>query len=245
MATNIYVYRMRKFLTIAVLLMTSLLAGCNLIVVTDAASSTGLDAEYVSEYEHLEYDYNELDHYAQENNEIAASYSFFGIWILEEVVLRRYHEGELELPAPPALRPVVEDFVGYELEITSTFVRLGERTLFQPEYRLSKMREEWFFFSNEHVWKPAYYNSPDEFIEAMRRHGIEIGREDEVSGNVYLEMVFITYPQYPQFWHQGWFLDPDLELNSVFNPLFQSLLILNDNYMLVGTTNLVLARRIC
>ena len=214
--------RVQQLLMVVTLLIAHLLTGCNSTSTSDNISNV-ISADESSD----------------------TSHSFFGTWVLEEIVLIVHHEGELELPEPPTLRPIIEDFIGYELEITRDFVRLGERKLHYPEYSLRKSRKDLhLFFSDEHVWGPAYYDSPNEFLDAISEYGIEIWRVDEATGDKYFESVFVSYPQYSQYWHQGWLLDPDIERNSILNPLFQNFLLLNDDYMLVGSTALVLARRI-
>ena len=222
MAIKKHTKRVQQLLMVVTLLIAHLLTGCNSTSTSDNISNV-ISADESSD----------------------TSHSFFGTWVLEEIVLIVHHEGELELPEPPALRPIIEDFIGYELEITRDFVRLGERKLHYPEYSLRKSRKDLhLFFSDEHVWGPAYYDSPNEFLDAISEYGIEIWRVDEATGDKYFESVFVSYPQYSQYWHQGWLLDPDIERNSILNPLFQNFLLLNDDYMLVGSTALVLARRI-
>ena len=79
-----YCFFNTKLLLLAlVMLMILLLAGCNPIPPATMSPDTELEIEH----------------------------PFFGTWYLEELVLRVYHEGDLERPAPPALIPVTEDFL--------------------------------------------------------------------------------------------------------------------------------------
>ena len=124
---------------------------------------------------------------------------FFGLWILEKLALRLFHQGDLDMPQRGRLGawipwPIAEDYVGYELEITRDFVRLGERKLFYPDFRYSYIREDlWVFSSNEHVWKPAYFDSLVDFFEYMNENGAEIGLAVEESDNLYIIGVSIRY----------------------------------------------------
>jgi len=77
------IFNDRLPLVALIMLMILLLAGCN----STLPSTMSPDTEF------------EIEH------------PFFGTWLLEELVLRVYHIGELELPAPPALVPVIEDFL--------------------------------------------------------------------------------------------------------------------------------------
>jgi len=58
--------------------------------------------------------------------------------------------------------------------------------------------------------------------------------------------VWIEYPDEPEYWFRGEFLDPFMiEYKDItFNPLFQGFLLLTDNYMLFsGHGDFILASR--
>ncbi|MCL2048574.1 MAG: hypothetical protein FWG87_07580 [Defluviitaleaceae bacterium] len=179
------------------------------------------------------------------DTESTSEHSFFGVWQLEQIAISVYHKGDLDLSAPPARMPIIEDFIGSELEITADFVRLGDRTLYSPEYHVSQPSTDWLFSSDEYIWEAEYYNSLDEFIEEMEKSNIAIGYANDNKDSTHITRVFASYPQYSEHWFQGWLLDPEADNGDyLFNPLFQNFILLNNDYMLVGGTSLILARRI-
>ena len=173
---------------------------------------------------------------------------FFGTWLLERVVANIQIVGDERQQR--YLYPNAEDFLGFELEIAADFVRLGDRILTWPQYNMSRRESEFnSLFFPEHEWESAFYCSPDEFYEAMREHGIELGRVDDDFGKIYFEIVLVSYLIYPEIRSPESLeiIDPDT-LNDeqwvLLSPLFQRCLILNDDYMLIGRSELVLARRV-
>ena len=174
---------------------------------------------------------------------------FFGLWMLDNIALRVFHQGELGMPKRYSW-PEAEDFVGYELEITRDFVRLGERKLFYPDFRYYYISEKrWLFSSNEHVWKPAYFDSPVDFFEYMNENGVEIGLVPEGSSNRYIIRVRTRYELDPEIRApgSGEIFDPetlDTSRWQLLNTIFTDFMMVSKNYMLVGRSDLVLARRL-
>ena len=167
---------------------------------------------------------------------------FFGVWKLDKIALTVYDTHEYELLQEVGLYyygiPVnIEDYLGYEIEFTEEFVRLGDRYLYNPDYYYSaNLLSGGSIFSNsENTWLPAYYNSPEELISLFRN------KED--TDKIYLSRASIAYPEYPLTYFQGSFLDPEFP-EYLFNPLFGSIIMLDENNILVGNTDVVLAERI-
>jgi len=171
-------------------------------------------------------------------------HSFFGTWRLEKVAIRRQHIGEIGRPIYSDM-PNAKDFLGQEMEFSDDFVRLGERRLSNPEYFVRQWIEEWTFFGHEIVWTPGYWDTPDELLDYFRHQGIHIGIESNYRDTILFEQILISYPYYTEMRWMGTLLDPELYMhNMALNPLFQSIIVLNDDYILIGSTCLVLARRI-
>lgn len=201
--------------------------------------------------------------YINNNKYIYDYYIFYGVWILERIVLERdisyllQTEEEIILYGLQPKRVNVKDFLGYELEITERFVRIGDRKLFYQEYigifsNLSMVSRFDFLFNPNIIWLTSYYNSPYELLKSLSNRGIQIGLNRESSEDVYAFQVEFIYFRdvYPfnHLWFSGRFsftLDPD-KPEYLFNPLFSTILVLSYDYMLVGLggNQIVLARRI-
>jgi hypothetical protein len=173
---------------------------------------------------------------------------FFGIWLLEKVaytwvdLFLTVELGMLILPFE------VEEFLSFELEFTHEYVRLGERKLYSPVYELTYVLESNLFLPND-FWFPGSYRieagyaeSFQNVFEKLRNHDNHLGYEDPISGEVYFIRVGIKYPQYPDIWFRGNFLDP--ELLTAFNPLFEGFFLLSDEFMLTRGNTQILTRKI-
>jgi hypothetical protein len=176
-------------------------------------------------------------------NAEAEVYPFFGTWRLEKIAFHINHVSSFEIKYRYSIPVNIEDFIGYELEYSSDFVRLGNRKIYEPEYWLSNTAEGWLLFSNENVFTPGYYTSPNEFLDSFKDKGITIGHIWEGETYPSFVNVYIRYPNPHMFRGELFDFDPD-KLDYEFNPLFQGAIILNDDYMLIGSETLVLAKRI-
>jgi len=122
----------------------------------------------------------------------------------------------------------MEDFLGQEIEFAENFVRLGDIEMTYPDYTISKPSFEYYysnlFIPEIHLF-PGYYDSPDDLFSSI------LGSSDDM----HFIRARIKYPEYPQLWFQGSFLDPLATTDYIFNPLFKTLVMLDDNHMLIGS----------
>lgn len=189
------------------------------------------------------------DEYIIENNPFL-NHPFLGVWLLEKtayifVPVFDLLLDEIHIYYPPS--DVVE-FLGYELEFSLDFVRLGDRKLYEPEYRISLTSEKSLFAGSEfwppgsYAWEAGYFDSPSDLFSSLRNQGEQLGHLDSDTGETYFMRVSIDYPKYPVVMWRSELLDPELFVG--FNPLFQGFLMLNDNHMLIGGDRKILARRV-
>ena len=171
----------------------------------------------------------------------------YGTWYLEEVTLTSHIVGLEPSEYVYALPVDVSEFVGYHIEFNSEFVKLRDRTFDHPEYSMDISQEGWIFFSNMHIWEAGSFESPQDLINEFRAQEMCAGYEFE--GNAYPRFVtiFIQYPD-PAYW-QGLHIDLELlesedGMLMEFNPLLQGGIVLNDDYILLGSNVLILARRV-
>ena len=189
---------------------------------------------------------------------------FHGLWILEKVVLERIsslYQIEAEWAESDVWKPKrvnVRDFLGYELEITKNFVRLGNRRLFYQDtiQFFSSMGIDARFnslFEPTINWIPSYYNSPRELLNSLYAQGVNLGLCREGSEDIYSLLVSFVY--FDSVRDHELYLTFDnrisIPLDPVYpeymlNPLFSSLLMLSYDHILAGMggTELILARRI-
>jgi len=184
----------------------------------------------------------------------AADNMLFGRWLLEKHVLSRDPE---YIPGPSytdigLIVPDISDFIGTEMIFDFEFVSLAGRIFYGPEYNIWSFRrnfEDYFFFSTiTNGWLPGHYSNPKELINSFEQQGISIGERDETSEFPKFEMISISYPLYRGYMWRSAKLDPELleplKPATVFNPLLQRFIVLNEDYILVGGSELILARRI-
>jgi hypothetical protein len=170
---------------------------------------------------------------------------FLGIWMLEKIALHVSHISDEDIVGNMRYGKDIDvtNFIGLELEFTEEFVRLGERKLFYPKYNINVWPEEWLFSNREHVWSSGYFNSPQLMLDSFNDRGIGAGFINCETGALYYLRVSICYPEYPELWFRSTLLDPEYP-DYVFNPLFKGFIMLNTNYMLVGSDILILASRV-
>jgi|GEM_PF-3118830 len=179
---------------------------------------------------------------------------FFGTWLLEKLVFEIRHISEFDPTIRQPVGPIiiVEDFIGYEIEFTKDFVRLGERKLINPDYsilnrdfrvNIQDVSRRILTSSNEQVFIPRHYNSVDELLYSIGYFETFIN-------------IFIRYPEYDnlfifdsesQVYVPQRVITDTLLIDSIesrFNPLFQNVRMLGNNHLLVGSGTLLLATRI-
>lgn len=219
----------RKFINYLWIIVSSLILfkGCSLAY---------YNSDKVKNHDEIIYDEDIVYH---ENDFEVENNSFYGVWILEKVLFNLQHIGENQedLYGIPVN---VEDYLGYELELSSEFVRLGNRRMYEPEYSKHLSGEGGFFLNHEVTWESDYFETISDFIDYFNEKNQNLGEIVADSNYPHFRNILISYPN-PQFF-QGVHLDPDFN-GYRFNPLFQHITILNDDYILVGTNIRVLARR--
>jgi len=232
--------RKQIFSILIILLTFFVLTGCSLIedeinkIVIKNGNSEIVCNNDVDIYEDKNIYYNEFD--------------FYGVWRLEEVIINRQNEGIFyaDRISPSVIMVDIESFIGYELEFTSEFVRLGDRKLFAPEYLfLASRRVDINLLATVVEPNLGYFNSSEKLANAFHEIGVEL-RYDGENYNIALNTIRIRYPEYPEVWWLGILLDPELYMYNIgFNPIFGQISILNVNYILVGSSEVeILARRI-
>jgi len=182
----------------------------------------------------------ESDNYYIYDSEIAF-HSFFGVWHISEAVLYRRTIYDLDHEFRYSIAVDILDFLGWELEFSHNFVRLGERKMYDPNYRILSMPSELYLFGSNVIWVEEYFYSPHDFINILSERGVIIGYESDITNTLYVKDVFISYPDPLMF--RGELFDPDPELfeqNIAFNPLFEGFVLLNNDYMLVGRAGILL-----
>ena len=252
--------RITSIASLCLVLIVVLLSGCNDTVNLEAEGTGAICKAFCADDGYDRNVYYNRSH----NDKDIRNQPFHGVWMLEEIVLERERtyllrtEADIELYGPEPQRVNIADFLGYELEITESFVRIGSRKLFYKEYiaffsSLSTEDPFSFLFNPNIIWMPSYYNSPIELLNSLRNKGENLGISRQDSDDIYslwIEFVYLRYNSDPDFfWFSGRFtelLDP-AQPDYILNPLFSTILMLSYDYMLVGPggEELVLARRIC
>ena len=145
----------------------------------------------------------------------------------------------------------MERFIGFELELSSEYVRLGDRMELNPRYSIGKISERRRFYGHElyppnpHRVEGGYFGTPCNFLGFFRNQGIDIGFEYGPLGEVYFTEVFFRISSFPYFLQCPEERQKDelynQELSKIVDPFHIGILILNDDYILIGG---ILARRI-
>ena len=184
------------------------------------------------------------DAYGSSHEATSDAYTFFGTWLLEKVAFTRQDLAFVDIPMY-SIHPDVTIFLGLEIELSNDFVRLGERVMSHPEYHIRALSKEWTFFNPMTTWKQGYWENPEEMLNHFNDQGIKLGEKNLHSNSRYFDSISIFYPYYTFPVWRGWKLDPELYMDNItFNPLFQNIIILNEEYILVGFDAIILARRI-
>ena len=152
-------------------------------------------------------------------------YNFFGVWSLDSIVLKSEMYSD-DISKNGEIIPVdVEDFLGYELEYNSQFLRIREEKYDDPEYTLiyqtvDKYEEGGKFRLT--VGFPSFH----EFIENenIKINGME---EYDYLGDIPLQIYDVSFIQ------------------EYHIPVGSQLVVLNDDMILIGVWGkIILAHRV-
>lgn len=184
------------------------------------------------------------------NTPAADDYAFFGVWnigvVAFTVEITEYPDWSWVLPRY-GFNHDIRNFIGYEIEFRSDFVRLGEMIMHDPVYSFVE-------------------NSTSPFSQLDQENNISLGTPGGnimvpftiAPGRFYnladmlnyfdlseaMKFVVIDYPDHEEIWFRGELRDP-FDVNMIFNPLFQGFSVINYNYILLsGNGNYILANRI-
>ena len=185
------------------------------------------------------------------DTELSDDMPFFGVWKLEKIALRYDTLRFQGIPYKHVSLPIITNYIGYELEFTHEYVRLGDRKHFAPIYSLrqfgNSLLDSSFSFDDFYIWRLAYYSNFQEMREAFEQRGVNIGRHDEEKGDIIFDEIRINYHDSDEIWWRGAQLDAEaISKNIAYNPLLRGFIVLNGNFILLGYGwhELILARRI-
>jgi len=150
---------------------------------------------------------------------------FFGVWSLDKVVLRSKMYSDDITKNGDVIPFDVEDYLGYEVEYSSEYFRLGEEKYNNPQYNLSTVTVDEYEAGGK-FRLTAGYPSVQEFIE---NGGIKVDRMDDYGyiGELPLECLRIRFEE------------------DYFIPVGTQCIILNDDTMLIGLWGkIIIAHRI-
>jgi len=162
----------------------------------------------------------------ESNRDLSNTMSFKGKWFLDKVVLRSRMYSD-DLPKNGEVHPTdPEDYLGYEIEYSTGFMRFGNEVFYNIEYDISSITIA------EYISDGQFYTIGTDIFS--RDSGIKIDRMDEYEhlGEVPLIYFQVEFKE-----------DPYLETICV--PIGTQCVMLNNDTMLVGMWGkIILAHRI-
>ena len=225
-----------------VALIASILIGCNSITF----QSHKIEISY-SANDDICYDSTDITESMMDNNANSdcfdTSYSFLGVWLLEEVVVRPTFFWDWNEDGYSYSIPIDTDvYIGHKMEFSLYHVKLGDRIMTYPIYELSETGMIFSVSYHQEMLQRVFGHFDS--VNQLKEKGLEVVFIwDEYF--VRLDRINIRYPEYPQLWFRGYYqFDPLLDGLYEFHPLFREIVILDEDLILIGWRERILARRI-
>lgn len=155
----------------------------------------------------------------QDFNQKENMHKFFGVWSLDRIVLEsNNYDGEKKRDGRIFSE---KEYLGYEVEYTSEFFRLGEQKFFSPKYKIYDFTFYDYNNNGDFEYPDLYY--------LVEEGGIKIDHIEEYENIGDIPLVYFTV---------------SFEENN-FIPVGSQCVLLNEDTMLVGVWgNVILAHRV-
>jgi len=244
----------KGILLVCIIVIACTLVGCTTIIDTPQEEynhtdilSEGVACENDVDTPPEEYDYTNICGESASENELKTNsndtFCLLGVWLLEEIVFRPTEFID-DTGYSYSIPIDVDRYIGYTMEFAADFVKLRDRVMTYPIYELSN-RSTWLqpepFFAND-IFQQVFgnFNSIKDLVEK----GVDVIYVRDYTFFSF-DRINFTYPQYPELWRRMyWKFDPILGGSYEFHPLFREITVINDDFILIGWRERILARRV-
>jgi len=248
---------MKKMVAVFVLAMATVLfmTGCDEV---DGYVDDEFEIYEPTENELDEYDFTiDEEHTNDLDDDYDEDYSFFGVWVLEQVITI-YHLGrDRQISGRPSaiIHTPVADLIGYEIEFAADFVRLGNHTLPAPTYYIVEHTGISYRYGESSPLSSERINELMKITADMwnNREGnsyvswaLQAIRSQFVSIRYYPEKRYLPGPFYGFI-----LLDPVMyDYHIPLNPLMEGFRMIHENYIIFTfetsgrTLERIIARRV-